>query len=58
LSGAPLVVVDPLGLVPTFVAITHGLPKSRIGEALKSHMTRRKAAAKTSRGKAVNKKAR
>jgi uncharacterized protein (DUF4415 family) len=30
--------------------------QSRIGAALKSHMTRRKAAAKTSRGKAENKK--
>jgi uncharacterized protein (DUF4415 family) len=30
--------------------------QSRIGAALKSHMTRRKAAAKTSRGKAMNKK--
>ena len=30
--------------------------QSRIGAALKSHMTRRKAAAKTSRGKAVARK--
>ena len=30
--------------------------QSRIGAALKSHMTRKRAAAKTSRGKAVNKK--
>jgi uncharacterized protein (DUF4415 family) len=30
--------------------------QSRIGAALKSHVTRKKAAAKTSRGKAVNKK--
>jgi hypothetical protein len=30
--------------------------QSRIGAALKSHMTRKKTAAKGSRGKAVNKK--
>ena len=29
-----LVVVDPIGLVPSFIAITHGLPeKSRRGVA-------------------------